>query len=59
MNGLECLYPNLSPGGYLIVDDYGALKKCRAAVHDYRKAHGIEEEIHQIDWTGVFWQKQA
>jgi hypothetical protein len=59
INGLEALYPNLSPGGYLIVDDYGALRKCRAAVHDYRDAHGIEEEIHRIDWTGVFWQKEA
>jgi len=56
---LESLYPNLSPGGYLVVDDYGAIRKCRAAVHDYRDAHGIEEEIHKVDWTGVYWQKQA
>jgi hypothetical protein len=59
INALEELYPNLSPGGYLIVDDYGALRKCREAVHDYRDAHGIEEEIHKIDWTGAFWQKEA
>jgi hypothetical protein len=59
MNGLEELYPNLSPGGYLIVDDYGAIRKCRAAVHDYRDAHGIDEEIHKVDWTCVFWQKQG
>jgi O-methyltransferase len=59
INALEELYPNLSPGGYLIVDDYGALGRCRTAVHDYRDAHGIEQEIRKIDWSGVFWQKEA
>jgi hypothetical protein len=58
INGLEHLYPNLSAGGYLIVDDYGALPQCRTAVHDYRDANGIEEEIRKIDSAGVFWQKQ-
>jgi O-methyltransferase len=56
---LESLYPGLSPGGYVIVDDYGALRKCREAVHDYRDAEGIDDEIHTIDWTGVYWQKKA
>jgi hypothetical protein len=55
---LTYLYPKLSRGGYVIVDDYGAFATCRKAVHDYRKAHGITEEIRYIDWTGVFWQKQ-
>ena len=55
---LTYLYPKLSPGGYLIVDDYGAFEACKKAVHDYRKAQGITEEIQQIDWTGIFWQKQ-
>jgi Macrocin-O-methyltransferase (TylF) len=57
--GLESLYPGLSKRGYLIIDDYGAIRKCRQAVHDYRDAHGIEEEIQRIDWTAVYWQKQA
>ncbi len=55
---LEHLYPRLSPGGYLIVDDYGAIRACRQAVEDYRSAHGIDERIWTIDWTGVFWRKQ-
>ena len=57
MDGLVHLYPKLEPGGYLIVDDYGDIPACRAAVHDYRKRHGITEEIEQIDWSGVYWQK--
>jgi hypothetical protein len=57
MDTLVNLYPKLSEGGYVIVDDYGAIPACRQAVHDYRSANAITEEIHDIDWTGIFWQK--
>lgn len=57
MDALVNLYPKLSPGGYCIVDDYGALPPCRQAVHDYREAHGIGEEIVPIDWSGIFWRQ--
>ncbi len=57
MNGLVNLYPGLSPGGFLIVDDYG-FDNCRAAVEDYRREHGITEEIQRIDWTGAFWRRR-
>ena len=56
-DGLAHLYPKLSPGGYCVIDDYGALDSCRAAVEDYRKEHRIETPIHEIDWTGVYWRK--
>jgi O-methyltransferase len=55
---LENLYPQLSPGGFLIVDDYGAFRKCKQAVHDFRAQHDIREPIEQVDWTGAFWKKQ-
>ncbi len=57
MDALVHLYPKLSPGGYVIVDDYGAIPACQQAVQDFRTAQGIREEIHQIDWTGVYWQR--
>jgi hypothetical protein len=57
MDALTNLYPKLSVGGYLIVDDYGAILACREAVHDYRTTHGITDEILPIDWTGVYWQR--
>jgi O-methyltransferase len=57
MVALESLYPRLSPGGYVIVDDYGAVAGCREAVEDYRRDHGIGEPIHAIDWTGVYWRR--
>jgi O-methyltransferase len=56
---LDALYPKLSVGGYLIVDDYGALASCRQAVDDYRREHAITEPLIEIDWTGVYWQRQS
>lgn len=55
MDGLINLYPKLSKGGYIIVDDY-CLKGCREAVHDYRSANGITAEIIDIDGTGAYWR---
>jgi O-methyltransferase len=58
MQSLEYLYPKVSVGGYVIIDDYGALPPAKRAVEDYRKANGIPEEIVRIDWTGVYWIKE-
>jgi len=56
-DALEALYAKLSPGGYLIVDDYGSTPPCRQAVDDFRAKHNITEAIQKIDWTGVYWEK--
>jgi O-methyltransferase len=57
---IEALYPKLSPGGFCIVDDYGTLvDQCQRAIHDYREAHGITEEIVDIDGWGAYWRKEA
>jgi len=58
MDALKNLYDRVSPGGFIIVDDYGAYAACRKAVHDFREERGISEEIHEIDWTGVYWRKR-
>jgi len=59
IDALEALYPRLSVGGYVIVDDYGAWEPCRRAVDDYRAAHGITDAITAVDWTGVHWRRSA
>lgn len=57
---IESLYPKLSPGGFCIVDDYGSHRsQAGRAVHDFRAAHGIDEEIVDIDGFGAFWRKRA
>jgi len=58
-NALEALYPRLSAGGYVIVDDYGGLPAARKAVDDFRVAKGIDDELNRIDWTGIFWRRSA
>jgi O-methyltransferase len=59
MDALESLYPKLSPGGYAVIDDYGALPVCRQAVDDFRNRHEIRDPMETIDWTGVYWRKAA
>jgi O-methyltransferase len=56
MDALEALEPKVSPGGFVIVDDYGGWEPCRAAVDDYRADRHITDPIHTVDWTGVFWR---
>jgi O-methyltransferase len=56
IQALNALYDKLSPGGYVIVDDY-QLATCAKAIHDFRKARGINDEIHDIDGMGVFWRR--
>lgn len=58
MDSMVALYPKLSPGGYLIVDDFGAVPGCRQAIEDYRTAHHISEPIEPIDRDGVFWRRK-
>lgn len=57
-DGLVNLYPGLSPGGWLIVDDYHTYESCRRAVDEYRREHRITEPISRIDDNGVFWRKE-
>lgn len=57
IEALRALYPRLSVGGYVIVDDYGAAPGCSKAIDDFRAEHGIGESLGRIDWTGVCWQK--
>jgi len=56
MDVLENLYSKVSPGGYVIVDDYGVYESCKAAIHDFRNKYHIEDEIKTIDWSGVYWR---
>ncbi len=53
---LEALYPKVSPGGFVIIDDY-ALAPCQRAVQDFRRARAIETPVEWIDWTGAYWRR--
>lgn len=55
---LQALYDKLTPGGFIIVDDYYAFLPCRRAVDEFRNQRGITEPLTRIDWTAVFWRKR-
>jgi len=54
---LTALYSRCSPGAFIILDDYGCVPGCRQAATDFREVNNIDDPIHEIDWTGVYWRK--
>jgi hypothetical protein len=58
LQALEALYPKLSPGGFVIVDDASAPNN-RAFVVDFRERNKITDPLEDIDGTGVFWRKSG
>ena len=51
-HGLLHLYPRLSVGGVLIVDDYGYWQGSRKAVDEYFAENNIHVLLNRIDFTG-------
>lgn len=57
MDILRALYHKVSPGGFVIVDDYYAVPPCKVAVDEFRASGGIADPIREIDGSGIFWKK--
>jgi O-methyltransferase len=57
-DALENLYPGLSPGGYVVIDDYDDVPACKRAVDEFRARHAISEPLTRIDWTGAYWRRE-
>ena len=56
------LFPRLSPGGVLIVDDYGHWEGCRRAIDEYLSDNEIPLLLNRIDYTGrigVYWPSKT
>lgn len=53
---LEHFYDLVSPGGIVIVDDYGHWQGCKKAVDEFLERKP-ELALSQIDYTGVYFQK--
>ena len=53
---LDHLYPSLSKGGIVIIDDWH-LAGCRQAVEDYRARHGIDDAIVEHEHN-AYWVKR-
>ncbi len=53
---LTAMYPLIPPGGFVIVDDYGAMPFCRAAVDDFRGQHAVAGGLQSTGATAVWWR---
>lgn len=58
MSALNALYPKVSKGGYVIIDDYNSWESCKHAVTSYRTRHDITGDIIPIDRHSVYWIKK-
>jgi hypothetical protein len=56
---LQALYPGLSAGGYVVIDDYGSFPGCRRAVDEFRSENGITEPLEPIDFSGARWRRES
>jgi len=59
MDSLVNLYPKLSVGGYIIIDDYSEIASCSQAADDFRRSNGITTPVVPVDTCAVYWKKSA
>ena len=56
---LETFEPKVSPGGFVVIDDYGFWEGAKEATHEYRASRGIDASLVEVDQTAVFWRKPS
>jgi len=59
MDAMKNLYPKLSVGGWVILDDYGHPMGCRTAVTEFRAEHNITDPIIMADAHVGYWQRTS
>jgi len=58
MDSLVALYPKLSIGGYIIIDDWGVVPTARRATEDFRAANRITEPVLGVDGAAGYWRRE-
>ncbi len=56
MDTLQSLYDKVSPGGFVIVDDYHSWDSCRRAVTDFLEERSLAPKIESVDWAAAYWR---
>jgi O-methyltransferase len=54
---LNYLYDKVSPGGYVIIDDYGHWEGCKRAIDEFFQVRRIKAELVYVDYAGRYFQK--
>jgi O-methyltransferase len=60
-DALTSLYDKLSPGGFVIIDDYGDddWTYCRQAVDQFREERGIRDPLIAVDSKCHWWRRMS
>jgi len=53
---LDSLYDSISPGGYVVVDDYSVWSGARRAVDEFRSVNGIDAPLQRAE-ASAYWRK--
>jgi O-methyltransferase len=56
---LECFYAKVSPGGYIVIDDYGTWPGAQRATDEFRARVHDDARLVRIDHTGRYWRKRG
>jgi O-methyltransferase len=56
---LEQFYPHVSPGGYVVLNDYGAFEGCRLATDGFLAEHEPGAELIPMDPIAAYFRKPA
>jgi O-methyltransferase len=54
---LEVMYPLVSAGGFVVIDDYGTFPGAQRATDEYRLGAGEGAPLRRLDHTGRYWRK--
>jgi O-methyltransferase len=54
MDALNSIYPQIMPGGLIIIDDYYAWDGCARAVHDYFSMHKTADRLREFQGICYF-----
>ena len=55
---IEELYDRVSPGGFVIIDDYGTFSGCRKAIDDFFAERAIRPDIQRTDSDCIYFRKR-
>lgn len=56
---LEGLFDKVSPGGFVIIDDYGCFEGCKRAVDEFFASRGLQPSLIYSDSMCVYFRKAA
>jgi O-methyltransferase len=55
---LETFYPQVQPGGFVVLNDYGSFAGCRAATDEFLETSGLRRgDLVQIDQDAYYFRK--